>query len=57
LVFWAVGEFQPELAVDLGAVGRVGFGEGDGEFADLLDEGADLLAGQSLWRLRPWCGE
>jgi hypothetical protein len=54
---WVVGEFESELPVDLGTVGGVGFGEGGGEFADLLDEGADLFAGQSWSGLGLWCGE
>ena len=46
-LFWVVGEFEPELSVDLGGVDGVCFGEDGGEFADLSDDGLDLLAGQS----------
>jgi hypothetical protein len=56
-LFWVIGEFESELSVDLGAVGGVGFGKGGGELADLSDEGADLLAGQSLPGFGWWRGE
>ncbi|GAA3346859.1 hypothetical protein GCM10020358_59480 [Amorphoplanes nipponensis] len=35
------------LSVDLGAVAGVCFGEGGGELTGLLDDGLDLVAGQS----------
>jgi hypothetical protein len=36
------------LSVDLGAVSGFGFGRCGGEFPDLVDEGVDLVEGQSL---------
>lgn len=57
LLFWLVGESESELPVDLGAVGGLGFGEGCGDVAELLDERGDLFAGHGFGRLGAGCGE
>jgi hypothetical protein len=65
LLFWVVGESESELPVDLGAVGGIGFGEGCGDVAELLDERVDLFRVMVLvgcgwgvvscsWILRRW---
>jgi hypothetical protein len=50
-LFGVVGESESELPVDLGAVGGIGFGEGCGDVAELLDERVDLFPGDGLGRL------
>jgi hypothetical protein len=45
------------LSVDLDVVCGISFGEGGGELADLLDQGADLVLDQPSPRFGSWCGE
>jgi hypothetical protein len=44
------------LSIHLGTVGGICFGQDGGELADLLDDGCDLVAGQSWSGLKLRCG-
>lgn len=46
-----VGESQPEGAVDLQLVFGVGLGKGDGQVAEAVDDGGDLVCGRCRDRL------